>query len=314
MAFIEYLNEARGSGYDDEHATAHLWNSITSHKNAKKLLGHKNADAIKNEIEKAREDENHPLHHSNAPQKGFTGGNVNHDAYYSELMHAANTVHAIANHPSFENAVKRKLKASVAGAARGKVSPLWIQNGAKNATSKADIVIGSKEEGEHHTISLKKGDSQLMSAQPEEFVATYDHATNEHMKTNPKFTEQHKKKIMGAIREVAKHMQKMNGKTPAKQTVLKNEAQEVVDAIHSAHPGLLKHVHFEAATGHGKFGYEGEGTARHLVTSTPDGAHVHDTITGHEPIIAGVPRIALPKGSGRPGNAKIDYKAIKVKK
>jgi hypothetical protein len=45
----------------------------------------------------------------------------------------------------------------------------------------------------------------------------------------------------------------------------------------------------------------------------PDGAHVHDTLTGHEPIIAGVPRIALPKGEDRPGNAKIDYKAMRAK-
>jgi len=313
MAFLEYITEARGSGYDDEHATAHLWNHVINAKNAKTLIGHKNSDQIKNEIEKARENPNHPLNVQNAPHAGHTGGKINHDAYYAELQHAASTVHSLANHPSFKNAVKLKLEAKVAGSSRAKVSPLWQKNGAKNATSKADIVIGSRESGEHHPISLKKGDSQLMSAQPEEFVATYDHATNEHMRTNPSFTQAHKNKIMNAIREVGKHMQKMKGKKPAAQGKLREEAQEVVTAIHKAHPGLLKHVHFEAATGHGKFGYGEEGTARHLVTSMPDGAYIHDTLTGHEPIIAGVPRIALPKGEGRPGNAKIDYKAMRAK-
>ena len=38
MAFLEYITEARGSGYDDEHATAHLWNHVINAKNAKTLI------------------------------------------------------------------------------------------------------------------------------------------------------------------------------------------------------------------------------------------------------------------------------------
>jgi hypothetical protein len=152
-----------------------------------------------------------------------------------------------------------------------------------------------------------------MSAEPEEMLATYDHATNEHMKTNKKFTQEHKEHVMGAIRAVAEHLHAMKNKPKAKQIGMLRETQAVMDAIHEAHPGLLKHIHHEAATGHGKFGYGQRGTARHIVTMNERGSHVHDTLTGHEPILAGKVRMSLPKYEGRPGNAKVEYQTIKVK-
>lgn len=313
-----FITEASSkSGYNDEHATAHLWNHITSSPDASKFLRHENPDLIRIEIEKAKDEPEHPLNVKNAPKEGFHKGVRNEDAYYNELHHAADAVHALANHPSFKEAVRKRMRASVAGHERVKLSDLWKNNGASEASStavgKADIVIGDRS-GEHHAVSLKKGNAQLMSAEPQEFISTYDHATNEHMRVNPEFTQRHKNEVMHAIRELGKHLRAMAGKKRAVQEKMAKEGDTLLKAIHTAHPGLEKHVHFESATGHGKFGYNAPGTARYLVTSKASGSHVHDTLTNNEPIIANTPRVSLPKTEGRPAVVRTDYKAISTKK
>lgn len=309
FSFIQFLiTEAKGSGYDDEHATANLWNHATENPDTVKSPDH-----LKAEIEKARKNKKHPLNFHNQTE-GFTGGKKPHheEAYYEELHRAAHTVHGLANHPELKKAFKAKAKASVAGATKGKLSSTWTKNGGSNATSKADIVISGK--GHHHPISLKKGDSQLMSAQGSEFKATYDHATDQHMKANKKFTAAHKKAVMAGIDKVNNHLSKMAGASPDQQRQHRDSAQKILDKIHSDHPGLLSHVHHEASTGEGKFGGKGSvGSARFLVTSTHNGAHIHDVETNKDPIVASHPRVALPKGEGRPGNVKIDYKTVKAK-
>lgn len=308
---------ASKSGYNDEHATAHLWNHITSSPDASKFLRHENPDLIRIEIEKAKDEPAHPLNAKNAPKAGFHKGVRNDDAYYNELHHAADVVHALANHPSFKDAVRKRMKASVAGSERVKLSDLWKKNGANEssatAVGKADVIIGDRS-GEHHAVSLKKGNAQLMSAEPKEFISTYDHATDEHMKVNPEFTSEHKNQVMHAVRELARHLNSIAGKKRSTQEKMAREGDELLQAMHKMHPGLAKHVHFEAATGHGKFGYSAPGTARYLVTSKPSGSHVHDTLTNQEPIIASVPRISLPKNEGRPAVVRADYRAISTKK
>jgi hypothetical protein len=301
-SFLNFITEARKSGYDDEHAITHLWNSTVNHPNAKKLFSgdHNN---ISDEIEKAKNDPSHPLHHSNAPKDGYTGGRENHEAYYNELHHAAATVHSLGNHPVFKKSRLNKERAEVTGSARGSLSSTWKSHKAKNTTSKADVKIGE------HGISVKKGDSQLMSAQPEEFGATYEHAANEHMKTHPNFTAEHKKKVMERVAKVKDNLAKMSSAKREDQHKLRDEAQQHIKDIHDEHPGLLSHVVHEASTGHGKFGQGATGTARFLVTSTKGGAHIHDTETQKQPISTKIPRVALPKGKSRPGNVKLDYKA-----
>lgn len=315
LGFKEYITEARKGGYDDEHATVNLWNHVVGHKKSEDLISdHKKISA---EIERAKKDPKHPLSFENSSSEGFKGGKKteeSREAYYRELHHAVHTVHGLANHPSIRGAVKSRVRAKVTGKDRGQLSNTWKAAKASDRTSKADIVIGEAGSKHHHPISLKKGDSQLMSAQGNEHHATMDHATNELMKSNKKFTRKHKEGVMNRVKQVNDRLSKMAKTTDKdKQRKLRDEAQKISDSIHDEHPDLLKHVHHEASTGHGKFGTGQTGTARHLVTSLPSGVHIHDTHTNNEPIVAGRPRIALPKGDGRPGNVKIDYKAIKKK-
>lgn len=314
LSFKSYIVEAHGSGYSDEHALANAWNHAVSHPNASHLLS--NSSHLHDEIEKAKSDTNHPLNFANQ-KDGFTGGKKpeHEDAYYSELHHAADAVHGIANHPSFKNAVKNKLQAKVSGASKGKLSDNWKKSGATNTTSKADVVIGGGQGEEKHGVSLKKGDAQLMSAEPNEFHATYSHAVEQHQSQNKDFTDEHKKSVMDRVSKIQSNLNAMKTTTDkSEQRRLRDEAQGHINSIHSEHPSLLHHVAFEASTGHGKFGQGGEGTARHLVTTIAGSApHVHDTETGHQPIEVGTPRVALPKGKNRPGNVKLDYKTKNLK-
>ena len=294
------------SVYNDEHAVKNVWNHFVN--NSPKALNNKGS--MMDEIEKAKTDKNHPLHFDNQTNEGFSGKkktDLHRDSYYEELKRAVHTVHGLANHPEIKNSINEKQQMRVSGASRGKLSSIWAKNGATNATSKADVIIG--EGNKARNISLKKGDSQLMSAQPEEMTATYEHAVNEHMKVNTNFTEQHKEEVMGKIAQVHKHLHAMNGATPEEKENLRKKAQNIINGIHKEHPKLIDHFAHEASTGHGKFGRNQEGTARFLVTTTENGAHVHDTETNNKPIVPGaVPRVASPKGDGRPGNLKLDYR------
>lgn len=295
--FVEQvLLEATKGGFSDEHALVKVWNHVSG----------KNKNAIE-EVKKAETDKSHPLHFDNQNHEGFTGGKKHphhREAYYAEMHHAAKAVESMRKHPAFKKAHAVGHKAEVKGAARGKLSATWTKNGAKNATSKEDIRIGP------HRVSLKKGDSQLMSAEAAETKAIYEHATHkavEHGHMSHVEAEEVRKKID----KVAKHMEAMKREIDAKRKIKhKEEAQRHINEIHEKHPHLTHHVAHEAATGHGKFGgHDSEGSARFLVTTTPSGqTHIHDTKTNNEPITYGIPRVALPKGSGRPGNLKLDYR------
>jgi len=295
LSFTDFLTEANKGGYSDEHALVHVWNHVSgTNKNAM------------HEAEKAKKDPNHPLSFKKA-EHGFTGGEkqIHHkEAYHKEIDHAARAVESMKKHPEFAKSHKNGEKAEVKGASRGKLSDTWREHGAGNATSKEDIRIGK------HAVSLKKGDSQLMSAEHAETKAVYHHATGEAVK-NKHMSHEQAQNVRKKIAKVAGHLESMKHTTSEEEKRKhRDAAQKHIDEIHSSHPHLIHHVAHEASTGHGKFGGEGsEGSARFLVTTTHHGdVHVHDTKSNNEPIVHGNPRVALPKGSGRPGNLKLDYR------
>lgn len=297
----QLIMEAKGSGYDDEHATVNMWNHAVHNPHLLQSKAHLHA-----EVEHARKDRNHPLNFHNQ-NDGFTGGKQPHheEAYYNELKHASNTVHDIASHPAFKDTVKNKHHASVQGATRASVSSTWTKHNAKNATSKADIAIGA------HTVSLKKGDSQLMSAGGEETKAVYDHAMRG-MVTHNHASEADHVDVMSKMDQLHKHLSAMKDTQDDDEKRKHRDAgQAIVNDIHARHPKLSRYVNYEAATGHGKFGTHQTGTARFLVTSTNHGStHIHDTAEDDigKASELPTPRVALPKGSGRPGNVKLDYR------
>lgn len=325
------LTEAsKKSGYSDEHATKLAWNFLVNHPKAKQLIDAPNADALKAEMRKAIGNKSHSLHPDNV-EEGWKGGDKSSvEGYKSEMDSAAEVVHSLAKHPSFKNAVKKKLQMNVAGAEKCELTDAYKMHGCRDnsatATSKADLHIGNPEHGkDFHTISLKKGTAQLFSGQSQETRGLFEHATSEHIKASkmgkgPKFTEADKQEVISKIQKMTQHMDKMKNPDRAVQLKHKAAGSKILDEVLDKHPGLLAHLHFEAATGRGKF--KGKGQARHLVSSYTDGtrgAHVHDTKTGYEPIIANRPRLSLPKASSekpgsRPGAMRLDYKPQPAKK
>ena len=295
--------------FSDEYATQKLWKHIS----ANPMLV-SSPEKIKAEIEEAKKDRNHPLHFHNQTNEGFSGGTrtAAHEAsYYKELSDSAHTIHALANHPSIQNTFKNGSHIEVMGAARGSLSDTWKNNNARNATSKADIHITDSKTGEVHRVSLKKGKSQLMSAETNEFSATLHHAISQYAKTNKEFTSAQQESVRKKVNQISEHMNAAKGLSKEDQRPSQMKAQSLMDDIHNEHPDLLNHASYEAASGEGKFGGKhSEGSARYVVTTTETGAHVKDLV--HDlhtdgPIKVKPIRIATSKEDGRPLNAKIEY-------
>lgn len=316
LSLKDFIKEEEDKGkYSDEHAHANLFNHMV-----KLGKGH-DRDAINRELESAKTDENHPLHFKNVSSEGFPGkkkDEKHREAYHRELATAADTIHALHHHPDFKTAIKEKHVAKVLGAEKGKVSDTWKKHGAtKGATSKADVSIVNPNDktGSGLKLSMKKGaGSQLMSAGSEETNAAHDVAAREMLNHHPKYKdlsnkekEEHHAHIMGKIKEVGKHVDAMKGASREQQQEHKKAGQAALDHVHDQYPELLHHLRKEAATGRGKFGEHSPMAASYLVKSTQGKkkaniTHVDNVDFGNGPR----PRVALPKGEGRPGNVKLD--------
>jgi hypothetical protein len=287
-------------GYNDEHATKHVWNRMVG-----KGMAH-DMDKMRADLHDAKTNKSHPLHFDKAPSEGFLGKKKTEkhkEAYHRELATAAETVHALANHPDFKESVKQKHTAEVQGGKRGSVSDTWKKHGAtdRGGISKADIAIGPK--GKEHNgikLSLKKGGgSQLASPGPEEASAIHDHAAT-HMLANEKKYHNYSAKqkqdihseIMGHIAKMAHHMNAARGKEGEELQHHKREAGKHLSAVHEAHPELNHYVRHEATTGQGKFGKGSAHAAQHIVigASKKEGAVVknvdHMDHSGSQPTIS----------------------------
>lgn len=315
LSFREYLAEAtKGVTYSDEHAHANIWNHMVN-----KGIAH-DKNAMHAELEKSKTDKTHPLHFDNAKHEGFTGGVKKKEAeasYHAENETAMHTIHALANHPDFKNAVKEKHTATVQGAARGELSDTWKKHGAKNATSKSDVSIHDKTgKSEGLKLSLKKGGgSQLMSAGPEESKAVHDVAAREMLNTHPKYKNlsQSKKneihsKVMSQLDIVGSHLNAMKTADESEKEKHKNAGQAASDAMHKALPELNHFVRKEATTGKGKFVAGSPAAASYIVKSKAgknEASVEHVDKADHN---GPLPRISKPKDPGRSGNIKADYK------
>jgi len=318
MEQIGPLDEAQsGVSYNDEHAHANIWNHMVG-----KGIAHDKPSMMK-ELEKSKNDKNHPLHFNSAEDKGFTGGKKTKEAehsYHSEHETAVHTIHALANHPDFKKAIKEKHKAKVMGGDRGTVTDTWKKHGAtKGATSKADVSIHNPNDNNHSGIRLsmkKGGGSQLMSGGPEENNAVHDHAAREMLNNHPKYKNLPQKKkdeihsgIMKDMGSVAKHLNSMKTSSRSEMEHHRDEAQKAMNSAHDRHPELNHFVRKEATTGEGKFGKGSAQAASHLVKSSTAGKEAKVSHVDQQTYEGPRPRIALPKGEGRSGNVKSDERA-----
>lgn len=308
--------------YNDEHAFVKMWNFATN----KGITSHED---LHKELEKARIDPTHELHMTNASNEGFSGGRKTDDhadSYHNELHTAATTISQLLDqNAEFRKAHANKDVAVAAGAKKikGLSNVRWtgFNYGSKKAkpdtTSKTDIKIGN-----NIRISYKKGGgSQLMSAEPNELYRTYMVSAHK-AHADGLMSEDHINDVDDSIRKINGHLEDMKGKSSEEKEDLKNKAQKIADEMHERHPHLFKYVAHEAATGEHKLEGSESGVANYLVSSSHNGKNAkvsNITTDGLSRVYLGGLRIAMPKGSSRVGNAKIDIfdspkKERKVKK
>jgi len=160
---------------------------------------------------------------------------------------------------------------------RNNKSPLtefWISYGAVNTTSKTDVLIGDKR------ISVKMGDSQLMSGGKNESIATFHAAVN---KSNTILTPQYYKTLDIMNRFVTSNL------APTKvNVILKKGDDDIINDAEKAHKEIMFElgkifddnekfrIEFarEAMSGLMKYGEESNSTAEYILVSDYVGEHI----------------------------------------
>lgn len=245
VVLVEELNTQ--TGY--EHAITSAWNHFIKDrvvKSGKKTVvesGHlkrladkknygnkehaeKTREEMHQEIEKAKEDENHPLNIKNASHAIFKGGkkDIKKDkqAYYEEMHRAVDSVHGMVAHSKhLHEAVEKGHVLASLGQTKSKLSSIWKKHGAKDSTSKSDIALVDKKhidenghlkhdaKGAGISISLKKGSgAQLGASSINEISAMHEHAFDEMMKHDSEYIKmsekkkaEHKKELLEKLEE-----------------------------------------------------------------------------------------------------------------
>lgn len=275
--FIESANKESKLSFSDEHALAKMWNhGIDS--------GNFNHDHLQQEIERAKKDPKHPLsfesHVKNYGRDGFkkTKSPQEKEHYYKQLQNTSRVASDLGNHKDFAEARKKKMKAAVAGATHGGIlSDTWKKHNATNRTSRADITIGNG----HRRISLKMGEgSQLASMEPNQMMATFDHASKQLSLEDKTHNSERHKELMDHVSKIADHMNAMKGsKTEQQRDTHLAKMQETFSSLTQKFPKIIHHVAREAVSGNGQFGKDSPSTATHIVSYTKEKSkikHVDD--------------------------------------
>ena len=274
--------------YNDEHATAAVWN----HAATKKIHG--DVDKMHAEIAKAKSDPTHPLSFENASNEGFKGKEKTEEArkdYYQKLHKAAYSVQAM--HDSANSNMKRHIKIGskmyIHGAEHGHLSELYKKHYGKDyhpgaATAKTDLRVGEKDDKSAGFISLKdESGGQIASGGHQEFGAIHDAGARAMLDNHPAYRhlspsekEAHHKKIMHHVKKIQDIMHK--GYNPDNEEDYKskvNELRQHNEELHKKYPHLWHETRHEAVSGAQKFEKQEDGT---------DSPHVATDIVQHAKI------------------------------
>ena len=313
--------------YSEEHAHRKLWNYFISHpehgKDVRDAILNKDYDKaleiMTTEVDYSKTDPKHPLNFTKADQ-GFSAKHGkrpdDENDYNREIGDAVHGVLALASQKKLRGAVEKMHPARVTGGSdpNAKLSRTWKSAGGKNVTPKGDLEIYNPDNPkERRGVSMKKGGgAQLASAESGELMATYKAASKSFVQRfhGNKSKEERKriqKDIMDRISRVANANTQMKTASDSEKQALKTSAQDILDTLHDEHPNLTRHVSQVSTSGEQKFGgRNAPGTAGVVLTGRTNKSAA--TAKSSEQQISARPRQALPKGSSRPGNVKIDYR------
>lgn len=314
----------------DEDSQSKLWNYfIANSKNTKVrdliLDGEieKAQDEIKKEVEKAKGDSKHPLNFKNAGDEEFakaTGRQSSDEEPYNNFLDdSISGLMALAGQKKLRSAVEKGLPTRVTGSGQENLSKKYKSVGATDKTPKGDVEVYDPDNPKYRVgISMKKGvGAQLASAEGGELKGMYSVAARNYVKRfhSDKSKEERKeieKEIMNDVERVSaiNRLQKTSGEAPEpdkQKGKLRDSGQGILDKLHDKYPQLTRSVSQVATSGKGKF-ETGKGTAGVVLTGKNKDKEA--TASASELQRSERPRNAKPKGSGRPGNVKIDYKPL----
>lgn len=312
----------------DENSQSKLWNYFIANSDNKKIRDlilsndfEKAEKEIKKEVEKAKTDPNHPLNFNNAGKEEFSkkeGKQPGDEKPYNDFLDdSISGVLALGKQKKLRSAIEKGLPSRVTGSGRAELSKKFKSAGGTDKTPKGDLEVYDPNNPKYRVgISMKKGaGAQLASAEGGELKGMYKIAARDYVRRfhSNKSKEERRaieKEIMSDAERLSAigRLQKTAGgaaDAEKQKQSLKNVSQNISDKLINKYPQFERLLSQVATSGKGKFKGD-SGTAGVVLTGKNKGKEASAKPAVQQK--SSRPRLALPKGSNRPGNLKIDYR------
>ena len=319
----------------DENSQSKIWNYFIGNpeqQEIRDLLLKKDYESakilIRQEVEKAKQNREHPLNFQNAGEDEFSqksGRQPGDERPYNKFLDdSISGLLALSKEKKIRKSIEKGLPTRVAGKSQAELSKRFNRDGGTDKTSKGDIEIYDPDNDKFKVgVSMKKGKgAQLASAESGELKGMVSSAARQYVKkfhSNKSREEKEKieREIMGRIEKVSQNQIDMRTADRDTQKNLKISSQEVLDNLNNDYPQLTRIINQVATSGKGKFKSQ-QGVADVVLTGKE--GDVEASAISSERQKSSNLRAALPKGKNkstgvsRPGNTKIDYKPEKESK
>jgi hypothetical protein len=319
----------------DENSQSKIWNYFIGNpeqQEIRDLLLKKDYESakilIRQEVEKAKQNREHPLNFQNAGEDEFSqksGRQPGDERPYNKFLDdSISGLLALSKEKKIRKSIEKGLPTRVAGKSQAELSKRFNRDGGTDKTSKGDIEIYDPDNDKFKVgVSMKKGKgAQLASAESGELKGMVSSAARQYVKkfhSNKSREEKEKieREIMGRIERVSQNQIDMRTADRDTQKNLKISSQEVLDNLNNDYPQLTRIINQVATSGKGKFKSQ-QGVADVVLTGKE--GDVESSAISSERQKSSNLRAALPKGKNkstgvsRPGNTKIDYKPEKESK
>jgi len=319
----------------DENSQSKIWNYFIGNpeqQGIRDLLLKKDYESakilIRQEVEKAKQNREHPLNFQNAREDEFSqksGRQPGDERPYNKFLDdSISGLLALSKEKKIRKSIEKGLPTRVAGKSQAELSKRFNRDGGTDKTSKGDIEIYDPDNDKFKVgVSIKKGKgAQLASAESGELKGMVSSAARQYVKkfhSNKSREEKEKieREIMGRIEKVSQNQIDMRTADRDTQKNLKISSQEVLDNLNNDYPQLTRIINQVATSGKGKFKSQ-QGVADVVLTGKE--GDVEASAISSERQKSSNLRAALPKGKNkstgvsRPGNTKIDYKPEKESK
>jgi len=312
----------------DENSQSKLWNYFIANPDNSKIrdliLNNdlKGAEEeIKKQVAAAKTNSEHPRNCANAGDEEFSkkeGRQPNDEQDYNNFLDdSVSGLLALSKQKKLRSAIEKGFPSRVTGSGAAELSKKFKDAGGTDKTPKGDLEIYNPDNPkDRRGISMKKGaGAQLASAEGGELKGMYKIATKEFIKkfhSDKSKEERNKieKEIMNDAERLSAigRLQKTAGEAPdvdKQKQSLKNVSQGISDRLLDKYPQFERLLSQVATSGKGKFKSDA-GTAGIVLTGKNKDKEA--TAKPSEQQKSSKPRLALPKGTSRPGNLKIDYR------